>query len=55
MDNNKILKAIAGSKDTTIILGNVSLECYVLEDGTRVFSGSGLQKALKFPPSSGGS
>ena len=55
MENKKILKAIAGSKDTPIILGDVSLECYVLEDGTRVFSGSGLQKALKFPPSSGGS
>lgn len=50
-----ILKAIAGSKDTPIQIGNVSLECYVLEDGTRVFSGNGLQKALEFPSSSGGS
>lgn len=51
----KILKAIAGAKDTPLQIGEVSLECYVLEDGTRVFSGSGLQKALRFPASAGGS
>lgn len=51
----KPMKAIAGAKDTPLIIGDVELECYVLEDGTRVFSGSGLQKALKFPTSSGGS
>jgi hypothetical protein len=50
----KILKAIAGSKDTPIQLGNVVLECYVLEDSTRVFSGNGLQKALEFSSLSGG-
>lgn len=50
-----ILKAIAGAKDTPLVLGKVNLECYVLEDGTRVFSGNGLQKALEFPISSGGS
>lgn len=50
-----ILKAIAGAKDTPLSIGDISLECYVLEDGTRVFSGSGLQKALRFPASSGGS
>lgn len=50
-----IIKAIAGAKDTPLILGEQSIECYVLEDGTRVFSGNGLQKALKFPLSAGGS
>lgn len=50
-----VLKAIAGSKDTPIKIGNAFLECYVLEDGTRVFSGNGLQKALEFPTSAGGS
>lgn len=51
----KLLKAIAGAKDTPLMLGDVKLECYVLEDGTRVFSGNGMQKALKFPSSAGGS
>lgn len=50
-----ILKAIAGANDTPLMLGDSSLECYVLEDGSRVFSGNGLQKALKFPGSAGGS
>lgn len=49
-----ILKAIAGSKDTPVKIGNAFLECYVLEDGTRVFSGRGLQKALEFPVNSSG-
>ena len=51
----QILKAVAGSKDTPIKIGNAFLECYVLEDGTRVFSGNGLQKALEFPTTAGGS
>lgn len=50
----KLLKAIAGANDTPLVLGNVQLECYVLEDGTRVFSGNGMQKALQFPTSAGG-
>lgn len=50
----KTLKAIAGSKNTPLQIGSASLECYVLEDGTRVFSGNGLQKALEFPSTSGG-
>lgn len=55
MEENKILKAIAGASETPLVIGDASLECYVLEDGTRVFSGNGLQKALKFPSSAGGS
>lgn len=51
----ELLKAIAGANDTPLMLGNNSLECYVLEDGSRVFSGNGLQKALNFPGSAGGS
>lgn len=51
----EILKAIAGANDTPLQLGDSTLECYVLEDGSRVFSGNGLQKALKFPGSAGGS
>lgn len=51
----ELLKAIAGANDTPLMLGDNSLECYVLEDGSRVFSGNGLQKALNFPGSAGGS
>lgn len=54
MENEKILKAIAGAKETPLVLGSTKLECYVLEDGTRVFSGNGLQKALNFPKNAGG-
>jgi len=51
----ELLKAIAGANDTPLQLGDNTLECYVLEDGSRVFSGNGLQKALNFPGSAGGS
>lgn len=55
MNNDKMLKAIAGANDTPLVLGDSQLECYVLEDGTRVFSGNGLPKALQFPSNAGGS
>lgn len=45
-ENKKILKAIADSKATPLIIGDIELDCYVLEDKTRVLSGTGLQKAL---------
>lgn len=35
-----------GSDRTPLLLGDLSLPCYVLDDGTRVFSGRGIQKAL---------
>lgn len=54
-EDKNVIKAIAGAKDTPLMLGEARLECYVLEDGTRVFSGSGLQKALNFPANAGGS
>ena len=54
MSEEKVFKAIAGAKETPLILGNAYLECYVLEDGARVFSGNGLQKALQFPSTAGG-
>jgi len=31
----------------TISLGNFDIPCYVLDDGTRVLSGRGMQDALK--------
>jgi hypothetical protein len=49
----KILAAEYGSDKTPIVLGNVELPCYVLEDGTRVLSGRALQKAIGYEGSSG--
>lgn len=51
---DKILhKAIYGSDKTPLRLGELELPCYVLEDGTRVFSGRGMQKVLGSNSSSG--
>lgn len=41
-----VLKAKYGSDKTPLKIGNLELPCYVLEDGTRVFSGRGIQKAI---------
>lgn len=49
----KILKAKYGSDKTPLRLGSLELPCYVLEDGTRVFSGRGMQKAIGATSSSG--
>ena len=40
------LKAIAGTQDHPLEIGGVEIECYVLEDETRVLSRSGFQAAL---------
>lgn len=44
--DNKLLKATYGSDKTPLRLGELEIPCYVLEDGTRVFSGRGIQKIL---------
>lgn len=49
----KILKAIYGSEKTPLKLGDLEIPCYVLEDGTRVFSGRGLQRAIGYESKSG--
>lgn len=41
-----ILKAKFGSDKTPLKLGALELPCYVLENGMRVFSGRGMQKAI---------
>lgn len=48
-----ILKATHGSSKTPLELGNIKIPCYVLEDGTRVLSGRGIQKALGTAATSG--
>ena len=49
----RVLNAKYGSDKTPLRIGNLELPCYVLEDGTRVFSGRGIQKALGSTSSSG--
>lgn len=49
-----ILRAKYGSDKTPLHLGKLEIPCYVLEDGTRVFSGRGMQKALGASQSSSG-
>lgn len=43
---SKPLKVIAGTQDHPLVVGGVEIECYVLEDETRVLSRSGFQAAL---------
>jgi hypothetical protein len=42
----KIKRAIWGSPDKPLSIGNLEIQCYVLEDETRVLSGRGMQNAL---------
>lgn len=49
MKNKKareIKRAILGSPDQLLTLGDRKIQCYVLEDGTAVLSGRGMQEAL---------
>lgn len=41
-----IKRAICGSPEKLLKIGNVEVECYVLEDRTRVLSGRGMQQAI---------
>ena len=50
---DKILESVYGSDKTPLKLGELEIPCYVLEDGTRVFSGRGIQKALGTTATSG--
>lgn len=42
----KYLRATHGSPDRPLKIGDIEIPCYVLEDGTRVLSGRGMQTAL---------
>ena len=46
MSKKNPLKVIAGTQDQPLEIGGVAIECYVLEDETRVLSRSGFQAAL---------
>lgn len=49
----KVLLVKYGSDTTTLKLGSLEIPCYVLEDGTRVFSGRGIQRILGSESQSG--
>lgn len=53
MTAKKINRAEYGSDKTPLQLGEIKIPCYVLEDGTRVFSGRGIQRALGSTATSG--
>ena len=42
----KPLKVIAGAPDRPLIIGEISIPCYVLEDETRVLTQDGCMKAI---------
>ncbi len=44
--NSKHLRATHGSSDRPLKIGDLEIPCYVLEGGTRVLSGRGMQAAL---------
>ena len=46
MSKKKALKVIAGAPDKPLVIGDVEIPCYVLEDETRVLSQRGLQSSI---------
>lgn len=51
--NEKIQRAIYGSPKNPLKIGNLEIQCYVLENGKRVLSGRGMQRALGLGQSHG--
>lgn len=52
--NNAVLKATHGSSDRPLVIGELSIPCYVLEDGRRVLSLGGMIRALGMSIGGGG-
>lgn len=50
---DRLLRAIHGSDKTPLVIGDIKVPCYVLEDGRRVLSGNGMQKAIGFNGTAG--
>lgn len=46
LESTKILRAIHGSPERPLRIGDLEIPCYVLEGGIRVLSGRGMQTAL---------
>jgi hypothetical protein len=53
MSDGKIWKALWGSPDRPLKIGDLEIPAYVLENGTRVLSGRGMQTALQLGQSHG--
>lgn len=53
--DKKPLKVIAGTPDQPLIIGDIEIPCYVLEDETRVLSQRGMVAALGFRSTGGSS
>jgi hypothetical protein len=53
MTEQKIHKAMWGDPERPLRIGNLEIPCYVLENGTRVLSGRGMQTALELGQSHG--
>src|SRR5271157_1546686 len=53
MTEQKIWKALWGSPDRPLKIGDLEIPAYVLENGTRVLSGRGMQTALQLGQSHG--
>ena len=49
----KLLNIIAGAPDKPLIIGDIEIPCYVLEDETRVLSQRGMSTAIGLNPESG--
>lgn len=46
MEKEKIWKVVAGNPNRLLKIGDIELDCYVLENGQRVISGRSMQKSL---------
>lgn len=46
MNTNEPLKVIAGTPDRPLVIGDIEIPCYVLEDETRVITQSGFLQAI---------
>ena len=53
MMSEKPLEVIAGAPDRPLRIGGIEIDCYVLEDETRVFSTRGLTRAIGLNPGAG--
>lgn len=53
MEEQETLIAQYGSDKTPLHLGDLEIPCYVLNNGTRVFSGRGIQKVIGYESKSG--
>lgn len=53
-DNRIVRRAIYGSPETLLTIGERTINCYVLDDGTAILSGRGMLDALEIEKTHGG-